>query len=174
MGALMAKPYRSCKSEFERLGAYESSRDKHGCTFTFRDRRARYVRFNITDRDARNLIGDVRQQYGNSRGIGKFKDPKAPRLDMTRLRASEHAKSRLVLMQRQQQVSFDELVHALVTPVEVRYSGLHESWIWCGHRVAVAVALDTDGSPVITTVLWATRDLWDASPRPEKARTNRG
>jgi len=170
----MAKPYRSCKSEFERLGAVELRRDKSGCTFQFRDGRCQFVHFNVTAHVARNLIGDVRQQYGHSRGVGKFKDPKAPRIEIARLRASEHAKSRLALMQRQQQVSFNELVHALVTPVEVRYSGLHESWIWCGHRVAVAVALDADGAPVITTVLWATRELWDAAPRPEKARVDRG
>lgn len=91
--------------------------------------------------------------------------PGKPVIDFERLTASTHAKERLVLMQRQARVDFREVLHCLRLPQRVAWSEVHGSWLWIRDRLAVAVA-ESAGGFVITTVLWASNELWEAHPRP--------
>lgn len=89
-------------------------------------------------------------------------------MNLHNLVASTHAQERLKLMQAQAGVTYEEVKLALLTPERVRYSERHGSWVWVRDRLAIPCH-DADGRFVISTILWATKELFDENPRPEKA-----
>ncbi|GAA5198741.1 hypothetical protein [Microbacterium jejuense] len=143
--------------------------DPAGWIWVFPDGARKHVHHNLNAASARHLTGWVKNRYGsNYRPVfdgDRVKGPK-PIIDLTRLTASQHAQDRLALMRRQDNLTFEEVLLALRAPEKVLWSDTHHSWIWVRDRVGVAAHVDRAGNAVIATLLWATRELWDANPRP--------
>lgn len=79
---------------------------------------------------------------------------------------SKHCRERFELM-RGQGLRSSELVAAILTPEIVRMSS-GRTLLYCAGRIAVAVGKRVNGKYPLVTVLWATDELWELNPRPEK------
>ncbi|WP_141898697.1 hypothetical protein [Paramicrobacterium agarici] len=68
-------------------------------------------------------------------------------------------------MTEQAGITAHDMLHALQLPERVAFDQKYGSWVWVRGVLAVPVAVADDGSAVITSVLWADRDLYDQYPR---------
>jgi hypothetical protein len=91
-----------------------------------------------------------------------------PDLDVEHVHVSEHARERLTLMDAQAGVDRREFLRCLTLPQTVLWSDLHGSWLFVRDRLAVVVKESRDGGHVVPTVMWATAEMFEAHPRPEK------
>ncbi len=167
------QPAKRLDREFRSMGAARIQRTSAYVAYRFPDGARREVRTNIGPANARALLADIQAIYG-----GRARDPLgmtekrhgAPDIDLTRLVASNHAQIRLTQMSHQAGLQMTEVLHALRIPNRVLWSEIHDSWLWVGERIAVAVSVDILGHATVRTILWTQQELWDANPRPEKAR----
>ncbi|MGF3056192.1 hypothetical protein [Microbacterium sp. YY-01] len=112
----------------------------------------------------------MRTQYGYDKSdplSGAVKVSGVPKIDLERVEVTAHARERLKLMRAQAAVTFDEILLTLKAPLRVRFVPDHGTWLWIGERIAIAGS-HTDGSTSIVTILWTTKELWDANPRPSQ------
>jgi len=170
-GALMDKdPRKEARRFFREYGGKVLTYHRHVTDWQFPD--GFIVRLGDDDHHGvvARKIAEVRNRYGRHDSVeltGLQKVGNAPRLDLKRLHASDHAKERLRLMQSQRRVSFTEVLHTLRLPERVMWSERHESWVWIRHPLAVAVCSVPDGH-LIKTILWADNDLFALHPRPKE------
>lgn len=160
------------KVRFAERGGEVVSSDSSGQRWEFPGGRRVWVPSDITAPQASGLVREICAQYspvgGGARVFGE-RAGHAPTIDLTRLRSSAHANSRLELMKSQPaRLDMKEVYHALRLPERVLWSDSHESWVWVRDRVGVCVAFLKDGTGVITTILWSDSELWAANPRPEQ------
>ena len=161
-------PRKLARKVFREYGGRVHIADKWGTHYIFPDGSTVLLGDNDHHGIVIEKVETVRARFGGLPGqqFGRLGTrPHKPSLDFDRLVASDHAKERLRLMQRQAAVSFAEVLLTLRTPERVLWSDKHESWLWVRDRIAVAVK-DTGQQLVIATVLWTTHDLWEANPRP--------
>lgn len=150
----------------------ERAKDGRGTDWVFPDGQHMFVLDGIHMGHAAALVNELKRMYGHRRSDTPFNATKrsnAPQVDLTQLTASEHAKDRFRLMRTQDRLEFSDVLHAIRLPTRVLWSEVHQSWIWVGTKVSVAVKVLPSGSAVITTLLWSTEELWAANPRPEAA-----
>lgn len=128
---------------------------------------------------AKKQLAVLRERYGSTGPVHRSQYERrggAPKVDLDRLVASEHAKQRLHEMQEQARsvngrlkVSCElrDVLYAirLGTPF---WSPVHESWTWEYGDLAVSVVESPVGF-TITTVMWSRPELFEALPRVEKA-----
>jgi len=110
----------------------------------------------------RERYGRVKEAHGGMRRNGR------PELDLEHVHVSDHARERLALMDEQAGVDRREFLRCLTLPQTVLWSDVHESWLFVRDRLAVAVKESRHGGHVVPTVMWATQDMFEAHPRPEK------
>lgn len=168
----MSVNVKTVEKTFQKYGAQRVRRDKGGTYWRFPDNAEKYIRTNMSDASTYAVLGWVKDRYGYAHERpfeGHLTRGPKPVIDLTRCTASAHAQERLALMRQQQAVTFEEVLLALRVPSSVRYSDKHGSWIWVRDRIAVAAHVDHSGFATIATILWATADLWEIAPRPEKA-----
>lgn len=179
--AYIKHPEKFMKVKLAELGGVVTSRTKNkarwhstdGTQYTFPDGHTVFVRKDISMRNAESLLSDTYVHFGMEPLEAKVvpvrdTTPRPPVINLNRLVATVHAQQRLKLMRSQQGVRSSELLEVIQHPERVTYSEHHSSWVWYGHRVALAIVNEA-GRSVITTVLWARQDLWAENPRPEKA-----
>lgn len=165
---------KTVEKNFRQYGARRDHRDKHGTGWLFPDGAEKLVPHAMSHATAISMLRWVQDRYGTLRGSvinAERVRGVRPVINLEKCTASAHARERLALMRDQQGVTFQEVLMALRAPASVKYSDDHKSWVWVGDRVAVAAHVDETGHATIATVLWTTSELWDASPRPEKAST---
>lgn len=173
----MKNPAKTLDKEFRAMGASRQT-VKNGVEYQFTDGCRRFVPHSIRNSAAVQILNDARNRYGNPNthrsALGpaeKVKTYNRPNIDLENLVASDHAKERLTLMRRQvRDLTFAEILQAIRDPQRVMWSHPHRSWIWVGERIAVAVTITPEGVSVIRTLLWATEQLWEDNPRPERPR----
>lgn len=163
------KPKKTARDVFRSYGATILERTPYGTNYQFPDGRTLHVNDNASPGWVAAQIRNLRDWYGEPDGerpaVKGANRPGKPRLDLERVRASNHAKERLALMQQQGGVTYREVLLALRAPERVLWSEPDGSWLWVRDRLAVAVA-EAGEWFVITTVLWSTRDLFEQYPRP--------
>lgn len=167
--AFWAQPAKRLDRELRDMGARRAERNAISVAYRMPDGARIDVPKNIGPGAARVLLSRIQFEYGHKRGVplgDARKASRAPRIDLERLTASDHAKDRLRLMQRQGSVTFQEVLRALRLPERVLWSETHQSWLWVRDRLAVAVWVAANGHATIGTIMWATADLWEANPRP--------
>lgn len=166
------QPAKRLDREFRAMGATRVDRSSHAVSYRFSDGARREVPSNIGPANARSFLSDMQRIYG-----GHVRDPLGmterrpgiPDIDLTRLVASNHAQVRLTQMSHQAGLQMAEVLLALRIPHRVLWSSMHDSWLWVGERIAVAVSVDQTGFATVRTILWTQQEMWDANPRPEKA-----
>lgn len=166
------RPFKDTREKLEAIGCEFVRRDPGGILMSRPDGRFVFLHTNVSQKNADNLLCDVRVQLGLPRREVRptnVRHADRPVLDLTRLRASGHAQTRLRQMRAQSPITADEIIAVLRKPSRVAYSVRHESWLWVGPRITVAMFVSDDGDSVIKTVLWSSEELWTAHPRPEKA-----
>lgn len=169
----MTSPAKTVAKTFQRMGAASMNTSKHGTEFRFPDGAQKLVPGNMSPATARSMLKWATDRYGyedRPAVSGERTHRAKPKLNLERVTASNHAKERLALMRRQDGLEMREILLALRAPQRTLWSVPHQSWLWVGERVTVAAHVQDDGSAVISTLLWSTRELWDANPRPQ-ART---
>lgn len=161
-------PRKEARRVFRQYGGAPEFYHKHVTDWLFPDG----FRIRLGDDDhhgvVRSKIGQVRTRYGHQQSKelgGLSKAGNAPRLNLEKLHASDHAKDRLKLMQSQRTVTYTDVLHALRLPEKVLWSEKHGSWVWLRDPIAVAVTQVPNGH-LITTILWADNDLYALHPRP--------
>lgn len=157
---------------FRDRGAVVTERATQWTTYTFPDHYT--VTIGKNERVALTLakVNDVQQRYGFDRRAQYSTmgtRPGKPVLDLERVVASDHAKERLALMQRQADVTMREILLCLRAPERVLWADDHDSWLWVRDRLAVPIKEAGDRF-IITSVLWSTRELFDQNPRPQENR----
>ncbi|WP_437582688.1 hypothetical protein ACSAGD_10520 [Paramicrobacterium sp. CJ85] len=70
-------------------------------------------------------------------------------------------------MTEQAGITAHDMLHALQLPERVLFDEKYGSWVWVRGVLAVPVAVASDGSAVIKSVLWADRELFDRFPREQ-------
>ncbi len=155
------------------LGGRRVDSTRHAVSYRLPDGAHFSVPSNIGPGRARIIVGEITTKYGTAqtrpaapRGR-KVKREDAPVVDVRSVRFTRHAKERYVLMAGQGDLTVKEVLEALTTPVHVRWSDHHESWMWAGSRVTIAAIAQDDGSFVATTLLWTTASDWADNPRPK-------
>lgn len=163
-------PRKEARRVFRSYGAQTAAPTKHGTNYLFPDG----ATVMIHDSDGHGTVAEkirtVVARYGRitPRGLaGMAKVGNAPHLNLELLRASEHAKDRLGLMQSQRPVTFADVLHTLRLPERVMWSPRHESWVWIRELLAVAVC-EVPGGHLIKTVMWSDNELFISHPRPEQ------
>lgn len=121
----------------------------------------------VSERWAKGQLAALRKRYGATRAAHQVRRNGRPALDLEQVRVSDHARRRLALMGDQAGVDRLEFVRCLSLPQTVLWSDSHGSWLFVRDRLVVAVAA-ADFGHVVTTVMWATQDMFEAHPRPEK------
>lgn len=159
---------------FRQVGGRRGRRERGGTEWLFPDGAAKFVRDSEPGTSASRMMQWAVERYGHPTATfipgERVKRSEVPTLELERVVASEHAKERMALMQRQDgRASFRDLMETLACPVRVQWSEVHGSYVWVGARLAVPVRVRFDGSAVILSVLWATGELWSENPRPERA-----
>ncbi|MDM4761924.1 hypothetical protein QT381_02755 [Galbitalea sp. SE-J8] len=168
---MTGRPFKEARAGLIAMGCEVERRDKYGVLFRRPNGTCVTVHFDISERDAAILVRDSRKLCGLPPAMRRTQDiaeAERPVLDLTRLTASTHAQIRLRQMRVQSDIPGEEIIGTLRRPTRVGYSTRHESWLWVGRRIALAMAVDESGASVIKTVLWASEELWAAHPRPEK------
>lgn len=170
MGAMQKDPKKFVKVCLEQLGAEIIERDKYGNRWKLPDDYRVYVRDNLSMGAAHAVVKEAQLRIGHQSRpwAAGVKAAGHPRLDLEKVVASEHAKDRLKLMRSQHRIDMRDVLYALRLPEKVLWSPRHESWAWVRGDIAVPVAFPESGAQVITTILWASDELWVSNPRPEK------
>lgn len=169
---------RTLRDAYRDYGAVSIERSKNIARYRFPDGAIHVIPHQVDEGWAKRQLALLRDRYGNTGPAHRSRYERrgnAPRVDLERLHATDHAKQRLREMQeqaaagrRELRVSCDmrDVLYAikLGTPY---WSPTHETWLWEYGDVAVAVA-EVDNGFVITTVMWARPELFAVMPRPEK------
>jgi hypothetical protein len=160
------------KAHLETLGATVVDRDRFGCRWQLPDGYRVYVSDSVRMGTAKQYLREAQDRLGRTSGPWEpgLKTSGHPTLDLEKVVASEHAKERLHLMQRQHPIDLRDVLYALKLPERVLWSPKHESWAWVRGDIAVPISFTPSGSQVIRTVLWASEELWQSNPRPETKR----
>lgn len=163
---------REARRVFKSYGArVAAAQDRTGVTYEFPDGARFSLGEHESERSLSTKVSNVRHRYGlipSKQLVGLSKVGNAPRLDLERLHASEHAKDRLALMQSQAKVTYADVLHTLTLPERVLWSERHDSWVWLRHPLAVAVCEVRDGL-LIKTILWSSNELFALHPRPKES-----
>lgn len=165
--------YKRTTTALKSYGAVPSVREARGTVYLFPDGYRLYVYHQIDQKGSRALLSDVGARYGRRHPQAwkaGVRVSGAPNIDLERVVASDHAKERLRLMQSQRRVDLRDVLYALKLPERVLWAPRHNSWAWVRGDIAVPITFAADGSQVIRTVLWASEELWESNPRPEKKR----
>jgi hypothetical protein len=172
MGNIAKDARKFLKTNLEQLGATVVDRDQFGCRWELPD--GYRIHFPDTTKMgvAKLYLREVRDRLGRTSRPWEpgLKTSGHPTLDLEKVVASEHAKERLHLMQRQHPIDLRDVLYALKLPERVLWSPKHESWVWVRGDIAVPISFTPSGSQVIRTVLWASEELWQSNPRPETKR----
>lgn len=166
----MSAPTKRVEKFFRLCGAQSLGPQGKSTAYVFPDGAREVVPNDAHHGVANRLIEWARNRYqpDTRTPVGGVKARRAPRIDLERCTASQHAIDRLELMRKQlPDLSFQDITHALILPMRVSWHEDHASWVWHGARVAVAARVDNSGHTTITTLMWSTTELWDAFPRPE-------
>lgn len=91
----------------------------------------------------------------------------APRLEAGEYEPSKHFLEMFQWM-RGQGLRSSEVTAAVLAPESVRVADGNADWLYCHGRIAVAVGKPEGNTYPLVTVLWATDELWEQNPRPEK------
>ncbi|MFF7293159.1 hypothetical protein ACFY9N_11575 [Microbacterium sp. NPDC008134] len=170
------QPTKRLDREFRALGGRRLDRSPGGTRYIFPDGGVQYVPADVMPGRARAILVSVQERYA-TRDIRPKDDPLrsamkrdgAPDINADTIAMSRHANDRFELMATQARLDRREIGDALRFPEQVLWSPTHESWMWVRGRVIVAVAETDQGINVIRTIMWATSDLWEQNPRPERS-----
>jgi hypothetical protein len=122
---------------------------------------------------AKKQLGVLQQRYGRRvEAHSSMRRNGRPELDLEQVHVSDHARERLALMDAQAGVDRREFLRCLTLPQTVLWSDVHDSWLFVRERLAVAVKESRHGGHVVPTVMWATQDMFEAHPRPERRGTS--
>jgi hypothetical protein len=169
---------RTVRDAYRDYGATAFDRTRHTTRYRFPDGAMYVIPHTVDERWAKRQLALLQNRYGQAGPAHRSRYERrggAPRVDLERLTASEHAKQRLHEM-RQQAASVRASVRVSCDMRDVLYaiklgtpywSPDHETWLWEYGDLAVAVA-ETDIGFTITTVMWARPELFAVMPRPEK------
>lgn len=180
-GAAMSADWkRTVRDAYREHGGIVNGHTREATRYLFPDGATLILPNSVDPRWAKGQLGMLRERYGSSAQHRSRYERRgnAPRVDLERLTASEHAKQRLHEMQAQAasrryelSVSCEmrDVLYAirLGTPY---WSPVHGTWLWEYGDLAVAVA-ETDAGFTITTVMWSRPELFAVMPRPEKKGT---
>lgn len=166
---------RTVRDAYRDHGAIITGRTREATRYLFPDGATFIIPNSVDPRWAKRTLAMLRDRYGSSGPQHRSRYERrgnAPRVDLDRLTASEHAKQRLHEMQAQAAGRRDvscgmrDVLYAirLGTPY---WSPTHSTWLWEYGDLAVAVA-EVDAGFVITTVMWSRPELFAVMPRPEK------
>jgi hypothetical protein len=166
----IASPKKLARDVCRKYGAKILESNSHGTSYQFPDGSITWIGATEKPSAVDDKLRAVHDRFGalpTEQFYKLRKRPSKPHIDFEQLTASPHAQERLALMQRQAGVTFAELVLALKTPNKVLWSDEHNSWMWIGDRVSVAIRETRNAGYVITTVSWSTLALFEKYPRPK-------
>jgi len=174
----MADWKRVVRDAYRDYGGVVYDHSRESVRYIFPDQAVHVLPNSVNPGWAKAQLAMLRERYGQVGPQHRSRYERrgnAPRVDLERLTASEHAKQRLREMQEQAAARRRELkvscgmrdvLYAirLGTPY---WSPVHGTWLWEYGDLAVAVA-ETDAGFTITTVMWSRPELFAVMPRPEK------
>lgn len=173
MSGYQKNPDKFLARHFKLHGGEIERKENRGALWRFPDGRLYFIPRQLSVKTAQAWVSCIKTDYPYvQRGRAPHELPRrsgrAPVLDLDNrhLSASTHAKERFALMGQQGGLTWEEIDLALRAPIRVTYAERHESWVWVGERVAVAL-YEKPGGYVISTLLWSSNQLFEQYPRPE-------
>lgn len=168
----MNKVMKFAKKEFAKLGCVLEHEEPQRLDFRLRNGR-------LWSCNSRTQMQTVRSVLERERGIYRVETGEylaafpevfsAPRLELGNYHAPDHFKERTRLMLGQG-LRRPEITDAILHPETVRINPATGRWIYCHGRIGVVVQPPEHGVYVLITILWATDDLWEQNPRPEREK----
>lgn len=168
MSAERKDPRKYVRSQFENMGAVINNRTNYGVQYKLPDGYLLHVPNRVLMPAAKTYVREAREHCTNKQWRPGVKASGHPELDLELVVASDHAKERLRLMQSQRRIDMRDVLYAMKIPEKVLWSPKHATWVWVRGDIAVPVSFTPQGAQVIRTILWASDDLWESNPRPEK------
>lgn len=163
----MSRALKLAKRELTKLGCEVI--DQTPRRITFRLSRSEWVCSKGTPLAVVRSVIEVERRAA-SRMTGSYIErfPEAQtwdRLEHSDFYVTKHCKDRIAHM-RGQGLTTAEISAAILTPETVR---AHDGkLLYCAGRLAVVVGKRANGKYPLITALWATEELWELNPRPEK------